>query len=439
MSSPELRRVLTHWDAAALIIGITIGSGIFATPPLVAGELPGLVPLLLLWILGGLMSLCGALCFAELASMFPRTGGSYVFLREGYGPLPAFIYGWSAFLITYPASIAGVSVVFTAYLARLIPGIEPYRPYVAAGLCLLVAGINVLGVRLGAYTLRVFTAAKALALLAICAVAFLPGKGAAGNLEPLLALPTEGWSLGPIALALAAVLWTYEGWSDGPTLAGEVRDPRRDVVRALIFGTLGVTTIYVLVNLAYVRVLGISGVAATESVAVDVAARLFGSAGGTLVTLLVLVSTLGSILGMIIGGSRVFYALGRDGLFFRAVGQVHPTRQTPATALTGMALVAAVYCLVSTFEGIIRYFVFISTLWFILNIASVVVHRLRRPELERPFRVPLYPLPVVVYLVAAVALWLQLLVENPRDSLMGLGILLLSVPVYFAWQRFQTR
>ncbi len=434
-TEPGLRRVLTSWDVAALIVGIIIGSGIFATPPVIAGHLPGTAAMLLVWLLGGFMSLCGALCFAELAGMFPHTGGSYVFLREAYGRMPAFIYGWSAFMITYPASIAGVSVVFTAYLARLFPAVEPVRPYVAAGLCLTVAAVNIAGVRLGALTLRAFTAAKVLALSLIFVVALLAGRGSIANLEPLWGAPEAGWSLAPIALSLAAVLWTYEGWSDGPTLSGELRDPSRDMTRALVIGTLGITVIYVLTNLAYLFVLGVEGVRSTDSVAVDVAQRVMGDAGSTFVTLLVLASTLGSIMGMMIGGSRVFYALGRDGLFIRAVGTVHATRRTPAASLGGLALIAALYCLVATFEGIVRYFVFISTLWFILNIGSVILHRIRRPHADRPFRVPFYPWPVVLFLCAAIALWIQLLLENTRDSLIGMGILLLAVPVYHAWRR----
>ena len=435
----DLKRVLTSWDATALIVGITIGSGIFATPPLIAGYLPGTAVMLLVWAFGGIMSLCGALCYAELASMFPRTGGSYVFLREAYGPFPAFAYGWSAFFVTYPASIAAVSVVFTAYLVRLLPFLENHRPATAALVCLLLAGINILGVRLGSFTLRAFTLAKVLALSAIFLAAFALWKGSPGNLLPLWSPPEGGWSAAPLALSLAAVLWTYEGWSDGPTLAGEVRDRRRDVVKALLLGTVGVTAIYLLTNLAYLFVLGIDGVRGSESVAGDVAGRLFGAAGSTFVTLLVLVSTLGSIMGMIVGGSRVFFALGRDGLFLRAVGRVDPRFGTPSIALAGLAVIAALYCLAGTFEEIIRYFVFISTFWFILNIGSVILHRLRRPDHERPFRVPFYPWPVAVYLAAAVALWIQLLAENTRDSLIGLGILAGSIPVYLVWMRVREK
>lgn len=433
----DLRRVLGAWDAAALIVGIIIGSGIFATPPLVASHLPGVLGILGIWALGGVMALCGALCYAELSGMFPRTGGSFVFLREGYGRFPAFAYGWSALLITYPASIAGVAVVFTAYLARLVPIPDPARGAVAAALCLLLAGVNGLGVRLGAWTLKLFTGAKVLALGAVVLAALLLRHGAGAHLHPLWGVPEGGIHAGGVALALAAVIWTYEGWTDGPTVAGEVRDPDRDMVRALMIGALGVTVIYVLANLAYVAVLGVDGVRGSDSVAVDVAGALFGNAGQVYVTLLVLVSTLGSIMGMIIGASRVFYAMGREGLFFPWVGRVHPRRGTPLAALAGVGIISAVYALLGTFEGIVSYFIFVSTIWLILNIASVIRHRMRRPGLRRPFRVPFYPLPPLVYLGVACGLLVQLFLQNIRNSMVGLGILAVSVPVFLAWERLR--
>jgi len=431
----DLRRVLGVWDAAALIVGIIIGSGIFATPPLVASHLPGTLGILGIWALGGVMALCGALCYAELAGMFPRTGGSFVFLREGYGRFPAFAYGWSALLVTYPASIAAVAVVFTAYLARLVPMPDAVRGPVAAALCLLLAGLNGVGVRLGAWTLKLFTGAKVLALGAVVLAALFLRRGAGANLHPLWGAPEGGVAPGGVALALAAVIWTYEGWTDGPTVAGEVRDPDRDMVRALLIGTLGVTVIYVLANLAYVAVLGVDGVRRSDSVAVDVAGALFGNAGQVYVTLLVLVSTLGSIAGMIIGASRVFYAMGRENLFFSWVGRVHPHRGTPLAALLGVGAISALYALLGTFEGIVSYFIFVSTIWLILNIASVIVHRRRRPGIRRPFRIPLYPLPPLIYLGVACGLLVQLFLENTRNSLVGLAIVAVSVPAFLVWER----
>ncbi|MEW5702135.1 MAG: amino acid permease [Candidatus Zixiibacteriota bacterium] len=433
----ELRRVLTKWDATALIVGIMIGSGIFATPPQIAASLDRFGPMIAIWLVGGVLAVCGALTYAEPAAMFPRTGGSFVFLHEAYGPLPAFIYGWSALLITYPASIAAVAVVFSAYLARLFPGLPVPQSLVAALLSVFLCGLNARGVILGARVQSAATAAKVGALVALVGAAVFTSAGNWENLRPLISAPSSGWHLSALALALASVMWTYEGWSNGPTLSGEVRHIRTDLPRALLLGTALVTVIYVLVNAGYAYVLTIPGIAGSDSVAVDMASRGLGAYGGVFVNLLVLVSTLGSINGMVIGGSRVFFAMARAGLFFAAVGYVHRRFATPANALAILAVVSAGYCLLGTFEQIIRYFVFVSTIWYVLVIASVYVLRIRRPDLERPFRVPLYPITPALFLLVALGLMYQLLRENTRDSLIGLAILLVSIPAYFLWRRWR--
>lgn len=400
-----------------------------------AGHFPATGTILLIWFAGGILALCGALCFAELVAMFPKTGGAFIFLREGYGRFPAFCYGWSYMLVTTPASIAAVAVVFVAYLARVIPITDGQRPWIAAGVCLLVTVINVIGVRLGTWSLKILTGAKILALAALMIGALLFGKEA----EPGTAL-LNGSDLGvmaALAASLVAVIWTYEGWSEGPTLAGEMKR-KKDVVIALIVGTLGVTLLYVVLNFAYLKVLGVEKVVASDSVAVDMAQSVFGIRGGNFVTGLVLVSTLGSINGMVIGASRIFFAIARDGLFFERFGRVSKWG-TPSWALALVALVSAVYCLNSSFESIIRYFVFVSTFWFVLNIFSVAIHRRRSPKAERPFKVPLYPIPMLVYLVVAIGLLVQLFRDNPKDSLLGLMVLVIALPTYWLWNRATNR
>ncbi|MBD3298147.1 MAG: amino acid permease [candidate division Zixibacteria bacterium] len=435
--SGKLRRVLTHWDAAALIVGIMIGSGIFATPPEVVSWLSDPAEMLAVWVLGGLLALCGALAYAELATAFPYTGGVYVFFRHIYGRLPAFIYGWSAWLITYPASIAAIAVVFAAYFARLFPALEPIQPYVAAALIILAAVINILGVKLGAGVQRTFTAAKIAALLTLVIFAVVSGVGRLEHFNeyiPRVASLPDGFSAAAWAFALAAVMWTYEGWAEAPTLSGEVRDPAKDMPRALIGGTLLVMTIYILMNASYVYVLGIPGIAGNDSVASEMALRTFGTFGAIFVTLLVLISTAGSVNGAIISGSRVFFAMANDGLFFERVGRVQSRFQTPANSLTILAIISAAYCLLGTFQQIIRYFVFHAMIWFILASLGVIVWRIRRPQAPRPFKVPWYPLPPILFTLVAGGLAYQLLVNNARDTLIGVGVIVLSVPVYFVWR-----
>lgn len=431
-----LRRVLNHWDAVALIAGIMIGSGIFATPPQIATSLDRFGPMIAVWLLGGLLAVCGALTYAELAAMFPRSGGAFVFLKETYGRPPAFVYGWSALLITYPASVAAVAVVFAAYLKRLAPGIPIPESIIAAALSLFMCGLNVLGVVLGARVQRTFTAAKVGALVALVGFAAISAAGRWDNLTPVWSAPSGGWQIGAFALAMASVMWTYEGWADGPTLSGEVRDLRHDLPRALILGTSLVTLVYILVNTSYVYVMSIPGIASSHSVAVDMADRTMGQYGGLFVNLLVLASTAGSVNGMVIAGSRVFYAMAREGLFFESVGSVHSRFRTPANSLVILGIVSAVYCLLGTFDQIIRYFVFIAMLWFVMNIVGVFILRKRHPEFDRPFRVPGYPVTPAIFLLVALGLMYQLLHDNTRDSLIGLGIIAVALPTYWLWRRF---
>lgn len=418
-----------------MIAGIMIGSGIFATPPQIATSLDRFGPMILVWLFGGLLAVCGALTYAELAAMFPRTGGSVVFLKETYGRPPAFVYGWSTLLVTYPASIAAIAVVFAAYFKRLFPAITMSDGGVAAILTLALCGLNIIGVVLGARIQRTFTAAKIAALVALIFFAATSGAGRVANLTPIWAAPSTGWRLGTLALAMASVMWTYEGWADGPSLSGECRDRRRDLPRALIIGTFMVTGVYVLINAAYVYVLSIPGVAQSHSVAVDMAERTMGHYGGLFVDLLIVASTAGSVNGSVISGSRVVFGMSREGLFFEPVGRAHRRLQTPANALVILGLATAVYCLLGTFDQLIRYFVFVAMIWFVMNIAAVFILRVRRPGADRPFRVPLYPLTPAIFLLAALGLMYQLFRENTRDSAIGLALLAASLPTYWLWRR----
>lgn len=435
----ELRRVLTYWDAVALIAGIMIGSGIFATPPQIASTMDRFGPMIMVWLLGGLLALCGALTYAELAAMYPRTGGVFVFLKEAWGRPPAFVYGWSALLITYPASIAAVSVVFAAYFKRLVPEFPLPENTIAALLALAACSVNVIGVVLGARVQRTFTAAKIAALVALVGFAAISSAGRFENLTPIWATPSQGWQLGALALAMAAVLWTYEGWSDGPTLSGECRDKRRDLPRALMIGTGMVTLVYILINASYVYVMSIPGIAASSSVAVDMAERTMGQYGGLFVNLLVLASTAGSVNGMVIAGSRVSFAMAHEGLFFNVVGRVHPQLKTPANAVIVLGVVSATYCLLGTFDQLIRYFVFISMIWYVMSILAVFRLRITQPAADRPFRVPLYPITPAIFLLAASGLLYQLYHENTRDSIIGLVILAVSLPTYWVWRKFHQK
>jgi APA family basic amino acid/polyamine antiporter len=431
----QLPRVLNHWDAAALAVGIIIGSGIFAVPPSVAGRLNTFGAMILVWILGGVLALSGALTYAELSTMFPRTGGPFVFLHETYGPLASFTYGWSALLITYPASLAAIAMVFARYLSQLVSLSATGEAVVAAVLCLVLAGINGLGARVGAGVQRTLTAAKVAALAAIPLFGFLLAKGDFSRLTDGGVVPTGGWTLSGWAFAMAAVMWTFEGWADTPTIAGEVKDKKRDIPRGLVMAAVSTTLIYVAANAAYVYLLGVDGVAATNSVATDAASAVFGGGGALFVTLLVIISTAGSINGSLIGGSRVFFAMASEGLFLKSVARVHPRFGTPFNSLALLGVISAAYCLLGTFERLMSYFVFVATIWFALNILAVIILRVRRPDVARPFRVPLYPLTPLVFLGVILSLGVQLFLDNTSDALIGIGLICLAIPGYYIWKR----
>jgi APA family basic amino acid/polyamine antiporter len=425
------------WDAAALIVGIIIGSGIFVVPPSITRDLHSFVPIMSVWALGGLLALCGALTYAELTGMFPRTGGAYVFLHETYGAFPSFVYGWSAMLITYPASMAAIAVVFVQYLSHWIPLGAGQQSLVAAALCLALAVLNIIGVKVGADVQRTLTTAKVVAISAIPFFGFLLRKGDLANFTAVAAEPSGSLSLSVLALAMVAVMWTYEGWADAPTIAGEVRDVRRDIPRALMLGAGAVTVIYLAVNAAYIYLLSTDGIVASGSVASDAARAVFGPVGETWVVALVLVSTASSINGACISGSRVLFAMARDGLFFRRVGNVHPRFETPALSVAIVGVLSAAYALLGTFDQLIRYFVFVAMIWFVMNILAVFLLRSRRPDHPRPFRVPFYPITPALFLAAALGLMIQLFRDNTRNSVIGLLLLVVSVPIYFGWRRLQ--
>lgn len=433
-SVPQLRRVLTHWDVAALAVGIIIGSGIFAVPPSIARSLDTFGSMLSVWVLGGILALAGALCYAELAAMFPRAGGAFVFLHETYGPLVSFCYGWSALLITYPASIAAIAMVFANYLARLVPLSASGQIGAAAAICLIISVVNILGTRVGAGVQRTLTAAKIAALGLLPILGLLLAKGDVSRLSGGL-VPTGGWTLSAWALAMASVMWTFEGWADAPTIGGEVKNLKRDVPLGLAMSALAVTFVYVAVNAGYVYLLGMEGVARTESVASEAGRLVFGAQGELWITILVVVSTAGSINGSVIGGSRVFYAMASEGLFLKSIARVHPRFLTPVNSLALLGVFSALYTLMGTFEQVMRYFVFMATIWFALTILAVIILRRKRPQAERPFRVPLYPFSPLLFLGVIVSLGALLFVENPKDALMGLGLLVLAIPIYLLWKK----
>jgi amino acid transporter len=432
-----LPRKLGLWSAVAVLVGSTIGSGIFRSPAGIADRLPGPLPLIGVWVLAGLVTLCGALTLAEIASAHPKTGGVYVFLREGWGRIAGFLFGWAQLTIIRAAALGAIATTFAEYFLRVLgfdTTVAPYDAwvhYTAAAAIGVMATMNILGVRFGAAIQNVTTLAKYGALLFIIVLAFslgLPETG--GNYTPLV--PEGSFSIGMLGLALVSVLWAYDGWADLSFVAGEVKDPRRTLPRALIGGTLAVIIVYLLANLAYLAVLDVGEIRQSPLVAADVAERVLGAGGLVFVSVTVMVSTLGTLNGSTLTSPRIFFAMADDRLLFRKVAEVHPRFQTPWIAIALTAALGMAFSLARDFEQLADTFVIAVVPFYLMAVASVF--RLRgQPGYDPSFRVPLYPIVPVVFILATLFLLGSSLVDASTrwGTLAVFGAILLGVPVYY--------
>lgn len=389
------------------------------------------------WAVGGLFALCGALTLAELAGAMPRTGGYFVYIREAWGRLPAFLYGWAEFTLIRAAALGGISLTFAQYFLRALgfdPSIAPYDAYahyVAAAALALMATINVVGLKWGSLVQNVTTVAKYGGLVIIILLAFalgLPKTG--GNFTP--AAPAGSFSVSAFGLALVSVLWAFDGWGDLAKVSGEVADPRRTLPRAIVLGTLAIIAIYLLANLAYLSVLTVDEMRRAPLVAADVAQRLIGPVGVTLVSLTVLISTFGSVNGSLLTGPRIFFAMADDGLFFRQVAAVHPTFKTPYVAIIMTGILGVTFVLLRSFEQLADIFVTASLVFYVLSIGAIFKLR-RRPDWNPPVRTPFYPLVPALFCLAVLFLLGNALMDSAQriPTLGVFGVILLGVPVYY--------
>ena len=448
---PELIRGLGSWEAAAIVVGTVIGSGIFLVPKAMVLQVgtPGKVTVV--WILGGLLSLFGALTYAELGAALPETGGEYVYLREAYGQFWGFLYGWTQFWVAKSGSIATLATAFVYYLANFFPALEArllrlplplgpggapldisYGQIFGMGLILGLGFVNYFGIRAGGRLQAQATALKVGLIVMLVLLALLLGAGSAANLRT--AVPAPGGVSGWMA-ALVAALWAYDGWNNLAMVGGEVRDPQRQIPRALILGTLGVAALYLAANFAYFFVLPAAEVAASDRVAAAVARKFLGPAGGHAVAVAALVSIFAALNGSILSGARIPFAMARDGLFFSALGRVHPVHRVPHRSILVLIMWSAILILSGRYEQLYTYVIFASWILYGLTTASVFVLRRRRPDLPRPYRTLGYPLVPAVFVGAATFLVLVTLVNSPRESLMGLVLLAAGVPFFRYWTR----
>ncbi|HMG18801.1 MAG TPA: amino acid permease [Gemmatimonadales bacterium] len=436
----DLRRVIGFAGGTALIVGITIGSGIFRTPPTIAGLIPNPLVIMGLWTAFGLISICGALAVAELTSLLPRAGGVYVFLREAYGDAAAFVFGWLYVLVTTPTTIAALSVVFAEFLLNLLgmPAGARAVQLIAIAAIVTLTFANVLGAQVGAAVSGVTTLVKVAALAAIILGAFLLGDGRLSNI-------TEGGVVhgGGLARAVAAVIWTYDGWIGVSMIAGEVMAPERLMKRIIITGMLVIVTLYIGANLAYLYMMPVSVMALQEeAIARTVMTAIAGPAGGVLIMLAIMTSVFGALNGNLLAKTRVPYAMARDGLTFSFLGRIHPRWSTPWAALLIQGVVAIIMVLVlRDFDTLTTYFVVVEWAALIFAVGAVFVLRRKMAERPRPFRTPAYPWVPLFFVFGTVVglsaiVWGQVQVGN-FSPIYGLAIAAAGFPVHHLWKRFK--
>ncbi|ACB77188.1 APC family permease [Opitutus terrae] len=449
--SPEsagLPRRLGGFDATMLIVGDIIGVGIFTTTGLVADAFPHPVWLLLAWLAGGLLTLCGALTLAELGGALPHAGGEYVYLKHAYGRWVGFLNGWTYLTMTSSGSIAAMAVALTSFLplpsTPLVRGpdwlggvaVSPAQLFAIAVVVVLSAASYV-GVRCGSLLQNFLSVAKIAAVLGLVAAGLWFGHGSWTHFKSAtFALPATGLTPA-IGAAAIGVLFSYSGWFACTYIAGEIKDPSRNIPRSLIAGTLLATGIYVLVNIVYLYALPIGELRGTVQVGEAAALRLFGGHISTVFTVVMIVTILGSLNSVILTSPRIYYAMARDRLFFQAIGTVHPRFQTPAYSLLLQTALAALLILTGSFAQLLAYVTTAMVLFSILSAAAVFVLRRRRPDLPRPYSLPGYPWVPAIFVGVYSCIFISLIVARPQEAGLGLATVAAGIPVYWLWNRRQ--
>jgi amino acid transporter len=432
----KLVRSLGLWSSIGLVIGITIGGGIFRTPAGIADRVPDPMWMMGVWVLGGLIVLCGALSFAELSASMPETGGMYVYLREGWGRPFGFLYGWAQLVLIRAAALGGISSVFGEYFLRVI-GVDPrmhpqWADYLAAGAILFAGATNIVGVRLGALFAGLSTIAKFGALAILVLAAFLMGGRVGGSVDNL-ASNAAAIDAGVFGLALISVMWAYDGFADLTFASGEVKDPQRNLPRAIVIGTLMIIAIYLLANAAYLYINPIGIMAKSPLIAADTMGALFGRAGVSFVSVVVMISTFGSLMGSMLASPRIFFAMADDKLLFEPIARVHPRWKTPYMAIGLACVLGVAMVMTQTFEQLTDTFVLAMWPFYALSVAAIYTLRKSQPQLNRPYKVVGYPVVPAVFIGAAIYLVINALMTQPLWTSITFGVVLLGLPVYYFW------
>jgi basic amino acid/polyamine antiporter, APA family len=432
--STELRRSMGLAAATSMVVGIIVGASIFVQPSEVTRLVPNRNGVILAWLVAGVLTLCAALVCAELARLFPDTGGVYVFLKQIYSPALGFLWGWTMFFVMHAGILAAIAVVLARYLGYFFGFGDAGVRLLAIAAILLVSFIQYLGVKPGSAVQVILTAAKICAVALLCGLIFTLGKGAHHDVIASADQPVHFASFG---LAVAAGLFAFGGWHMVSYSAGETRNPERTIPRALIFGVLIVTACYTLLNAAYLYVMPLGSVATSTRVAAEAMERVLGSAGAKVITLVIIVSALGSLNGIALAGPRVYYAMAQDGLAFRWLGALHPKRQTPYLAIAAQAVWSCVLAATNSYRALFSRVVYTEWLFFALLAAGIfLLHR--RGQYNPRFLAFAYPLLPAISFLTSAAIAINQIWAAPRDSFIGLGLLLMGLPVYFFWANRST-
>jgi basic amino acid/polyamine antiporter, APA family len=431
IAGEHLRKELNLFDAVAVVAGTVIGSGIFLLPSFIAAQLNSLGAVLLVWVAGGILTVFGALSLAELGALYPGTGGLCTYLRHAYGPLPAFLYAWGLLVMIHSGSIAALAVAFGLYMARIVPLHAAGEKSLSAVCILALTAINCLGIRGGKFVQNLIAVAKLGGLAGIILLLLMRGSLPIH----LMAATGAGFSPASFGIALVAVLWAYEGWHVISFVAGELRYPQRDLPRGLLYGTAIVMAIYIAANIGYYKVLSPAQIRGSDTVAALAVGTLLGPTATTAISILIVVSLLGSLNGLILSGPRVYYAMARDAIFPRAFGRINHRYRTPMPALVIQGMWAAVLAVSGSYQQLFTNVIFTAWIFYGLAVAAVLVLRRSQPQLERPFRVPGYPWASLLFCVAAAGLVLSTFIQTPIGSLIGIGLIACGIPVYFAFAK----
>lgn len=452
---PALKRALGVWSAVAIVIGTVIGSGIFLVPTKMISLVGSVHTLFLVWVVAGVLTLFGALSYAELAAALPEAGGEYVFLREAYSPFWGFLYSWTQLSVAKSGSIATLGTGFYLYLTGFFPVLgRPFlvTPYhigpegslfeihygqlVAIGLILFLCWVNYLGVEAGGAVQVLVTSLKMLLIGCVIAVGLFAGKGDWSHLN--MAIPVGAVGVSAFLNAMVSALWAYDGWNNVSMVSSEIKNPQRNLPRALIIGTLAVIATYLLMNVAYFHVLAPAQVGSATRLAAEMMSALYGTGAAKLVTIAVLISILAALNGSILSGARVPYAMARDGYFFKSLAKVNVRYKTPGNSTITLCIWSCVVILSGWFDQLYTFVIFGSWILYGMTAAAVIVLRKKRPDLGRPYRVIGYPFVPASFVLVSILLLINTYQEHRRESLLGLGLMALGIPIYLHYRRHRS-